>query len=119
VTYQQISFGIGFIGIAGDSVRLARCLLVNATYGPEKYSESPASATKENLVPPPTADTPDQPKARFFYRLATYFVGQALFGAVITGIIATTQYSQDLDNQAIADLTAKTRLIAVIILDLI
>jgi hypothetical protein len=64
VTYMQVSFGMGFIGIASDAVRLVRCLLVNATYGPEKYPQSPAAATKGALVPPPTVDTPDQPRAR-------------------------------------------------------
>ena len=111
MTYQQISFGMGFIGIASDAVKLARCLLVNATYGPEKYSESPAAATKEGLVPPPTDDTPDQPQARSLYRKATGFVGLAFLGAVVTGIIANSRYSQDIDSQTNADLTAKTRFV--------
>jgi len=110
VTYQQISFGMGFIGIASDAVKLAKCLLVNATYGPEKYPESPAAATKEVVVPPPSSDTPDQPKARSFYRRITGFVGLAFLGAVVTGIIANSNYSKDIDSQANADLTAKTRI---------
>ena len=105
---------MGFIGIASDTVKLAKCLLVNATYGPEKYSESPAATTKEALVPPPTADVPDQPQARSSYRKATGFVGLAFLGAIVTGIIANSNYSQVLDSQATADLTAKTRLVAII-----
>ena len=102
---------MGFIGIASDSVKLVRCLLVNATYGPEKYSESPAAATKGGLVPPPTADTPDQPKARSSYRNTSGLVGLAFLSAVITGIIANSNYSQVLDSQSTADLTANTRLV--------
>jgi len=109
VTYQQISFGLGFIGIASDVVRLVRCLLVNATYGPEKYSESPAAATKEGLVPPPTDDTPDQPRTRAAYRRATGFLGLAFLAAVIPGIIANSNYSTVIDSQTTANLTANTR----------
>jgi len=101
---------MGFIGIASDAVKLVRCLLVNATYGPEKYSESPAAATKGGLVPPPTDDTPDQPQARTSYRRATGLVGLAFLGAVVTGIIANSNYSQVLNSQTNADLTAKTRI---------
>ena len=107
---------MGFIGIASDAVKLVKCLLVNATYGPEKYSESPAAATKGGLVPPPTADTPDQPRARSSYRQASGFVGLAFLGAVITGLIANSNYSQVLDSQSNADLTAKTRLVVIIII---
>ena len=105
---------MGFIGIASDAVKLAKCLLVNATYGLEKYSESPAATTKEALVPPPTADTPDQPKARSSYRKASIYVGLAFLGAVVTGIIANSNYSRVLDSQTTADLTANTRLVVMI-----
>ena len=108
---------MGFIAIASDAARLAKCLLVNATYGPEKYSESPAAATKGGLVPPPTADTPDQPKARSSYRMASIFVGLAFLGAVVTGIVANSNYSHDLDSQTNADLTERARLV-IIFLDL-
>lgn len=106
---------MGFIGIASDAVKLVTCLLVNATYGPEKYAESPAAATKGGLVPPPTADTPDQPQARSSYRKATGFVGLAFLGAIITGIIANSNYSQVFDSQTKADLTANTRLVVIIL----
>jgi len=110
VTYQQISFGMGFIGIASDAVKIVRCLLVNATYGPEKYSESPAAATKGGLVPPPTADTPDQPRVRSLCRQATGYLGLAFLGAIVPGIIANSNYSKVFDSQTNADLTANTRI---------
>ena len=116
VTYQQISFGMGFIGIASDAVRLVKCLLVNATYGPEKYSESPAAATKGGLVPPPTADTPDQPQARSLYRKASGLLGLAFLGSVVPGVIANSNYSNVLNSQTNADLTSSTRLVVVIII---
>ena len=116
MTYQQISFGMGFIGIASDAVRLVKCLLVNASYGPEKYSESPAAATKGGLVPPPTADTPDQPQARSLYRKATGFVGLTFIAAIVTGTIANSNYSIVFDSQTSADLTANTRFVIISII---
>ena len=111
MTYLQISFGVGFIGIASDAVKLAKCLLVNATYGAEKYSESPAAATKEVVVPPPSADTPDQPKARSSYRNVTGFLGLAFLGALVTAIVANANYSIGIDSQTSADMTAKARFV--------
>ena len=109
VTYQQISFGMGFIGIASDAVNIARCLLVNATYGPEKYFQSPAAATKGGLVPPPTGDTPDHPRARSWYRWVATFAGLAFWAALAPEIIANMNYSQVFDSQTNADTTAKLR----------
>jgi hypothetical protein len=111
---------MGFIGIASDAVKLAKCLLVNPTYGPEKYFQSPAAATKGGLVPPPTADTPDQPRTRSSIRHATGFLGLAFLGAIIPGIIANSNYSTVIESQSKEDLTARTRLVVIIIiLDLI
>jgi hypothetical protein len=110
---------MGFIGIATDAVNITRCLLVNATYGPEKYFQSPAAATKGGLVPPPTADTPDHPRARSWYRYALTFLVLAFFGAIIPEILANLNYSKVFDNQTKADMTAKLRLVVFIILFLI
>jgi len=112
VTYQQISFGMGFIGIASDAVNISRCLLVNATYGPEKYFQSPAAATKGGLVPPPTADTPDYPQTRSWYRWIATFAGLAFWAAIVPEIIANTNYSQVFDSQTNADTTAKLRIVS-------
>ena len=106
---MQISFGMGFIGIAGDAIKLMRCLLVNATYGPEKYPQSPAAATKGGVVPPPTADTPDLPQVRFWSRRVADFLGLANLAAVIPGIIANSSYSKVFNSQSTANTTAATR----------
>jgi hypothetical protein len=110
---------MGFIGIASDALNIARCLLVNATYGPEKYFQSPAAATKGGLVPPPTADTPDHPRARSWYRSAATFLSWAFLGAIVPEIIANKNYSRVFDNQTNADSTAKTRFVVFILLFLI
>ena len=110
---------MGFIGIASDAVSITRCLLVNATYGPEKYFQSPAAATKGGLVPPPTADTPDHPRARSWYRYATTFLGLAFLGAIVPEIIANKNYSQVFDSQTNADSTAKTRFVVFIFISLL
>ena len=100
---------MGFIGIAGDAIKLMRCLLVNATYGPEKYPQSPAAATKGGVVPPPTADTPDLPQVRFWSRRVADFLGLANLVAVIPGIIANSSYSKVFNSQSTANTTATTR----------
>jgi hypothetical protein len=107
---------MGFIGIASDAVNIARCLLVNATYGPEKYFQSPAAATKGGLVPPPTADTPDHPRARSWYRSVATFAGLAFWAAIVPEIIANMNYSQVFDSQTNADTTAKLRFVLSIFL---
>ena len=110
---------MGFIGIAHDAVKLARCLLVNATYGPETYPQSPAAATKGGLVPPPAADTPDQPRVRSWSRRATILLGLAFLGAIIPGILANSNYSKVFGSQTAADMTGITRLVVVFFFDLI
>ena len=107
---------MGFIGISSDVVNIARCLLVNATYGPEKYFQSPAAATKGGLVPPPTARTPDHPRARSWYRWVSTFLGLAYWGAIAPEIVANWNYSNVFDSQATADSTARARLVVFIII---
>ncbi|KAF8812921.1 hypothetical protein BYT27DRAFT_7158810 [Phlegmacium glaucopus] len=111
-TYMQISFGSGFIGIANDVVKLTRCLLVNATYGPETYPQSSAAASKGVIVPPPTDDTPDQPRVRFWCRRVNDFLGLAFLAATVPGIIANSHYSRVFDSQKNADTTATNRIVS-------
>ena len=108
---MQLSFGLGFINIASNAVTLVRCLLINATYGPEKYPQSPAAATKEVLVPPPTADIPDQPRARFWYRQVTGLVGLLFLAALLPGIMVNLNQSKVPGSQTDADMIANTRLV--------
>jgi len=106
---MQISFGLGFIGIATDLVGLIRCLLINATYGSERYSESPAASSKGGLLSPPPEGTPDLPKVRFWARRSMDLLGFAFLAATVPGIIANSHYSNVLDDQNQADKTARNR----------
>jgi hypothetical protein len=108
---MQISFGLGFIGITNDLVNLIRCLLVNATYGPERYPESAAASSKGGLLSPPPEGTPDLPKMRFWARRFTDFLGLAFLAATVPGIIANSNYSKVFDDQKQADMTAKNRFV--------
>ena len=110
-TYMQISFGLGFIGITNDLVNLIRCLLVNATYGPEKYSESAAASSKGGLLSPPPEGTPDLPRMRFWARRFTDLLGLAFLAATVPGIIANSNYSKVFDDQKQADMTARNRFV--------
>jgi len=110
-TYMQISFGMGFIGVANDFVNMIRCLLVNATYGPERYPECPAAWSKGGLLTPPAEGTHDLPKARFWARRFTDLLGPAFLAAIVPGIIANSHYSKVFDDQIHADKTAKNRFV--------
>jgi hypothetical protein len=108
---MQISFGLGFIGIANDLVNIIRCLLVNATYGPERYPESAAASSKGGLLSPPPEDTPDLPKVRFWARRFTDLLGLAFLAATVPGIIANSHYSNVFDDQNQANMTARNRFV--------
>ena len=108
---MQISFGLGFIGIANDLVNVIRCLLVNATYGSERYPESSAAWSKGGLLTPPPEGTPDLPKVRFLARRFTDLLGFAFLAATVPGIIANTHYNKVFDDQKQADKTAKYRFV--------
>ncbi|KAL0945507.1 hypothetical protein HGRIS_000991 [Hohenbuehelia grisea] len=42
LTYLQLSFGMGYLSIAQDVVKLVRCLIVNASFGTKTAFQSPA-----------------------------------------------------------------------------
>ncbi|KAF8152739.1 hypothetical protein BJ912DRAFT_1015368 [Pholiota molesta] len=111
-TYMQISFGMGFIGIASDIVNLVRCLLVNPTYGPDTYGQSSAAASKGCFMEPPSKDTPDHPSLRQWVRRGSGITALLFLGAIIPGIIANSNYSQTFNNQQQADSSAILRYVS-------
>jgi hypothetical protein len=106
---MQISFGIGFIGIASDIANLVRCLLVNATYGPSTYGQSSAAASKGGLMDAPSNDTPDHPNLRQWVRRGSGIILLLFLGAIIPGFIANWNYNQTFNNQQQADTSAILR----------
>lgn len=110
-TYLQISFGMGFVGIANDLVKLLRCLLVNSTYGSETYGQSAAAATKECYIPKPPEGTPDNPRQRFWARRFSDFSNLAFLSATVPGIVANVNYGNLIlnEHQRDADRTARLR----------
>ena len=111
VTYMQTSFGLGFLTVANSLVNLLRCLLVNATYGPERYPESAAASSKGGLLLPPPEGTPDLPRVRFWARRFTDLMNIAFIVATIPGVSANSHYSDIFDDQEKADETAKKRFV--------
>lgn len=102
--YMQVSFGVGFIGIANDLVNLLRCLLVNPTYGLEKWDEAPASNTKESSFQTPGQGDEDRPRERFWLRRYSDFTNLAFMAASIPGGIGGAQFKrEDFSNDAKAD----------------
>ena len=109
---MQLSFGLGFIGISNDLVGLLRCLLVNATYGSDRYEESSAASSKDGVMKPPPEGTPDMPRTRFWVRRFTDIVGLLYIAATVTGVIANSSYSEGMDNVATGNRNARLRLVA-------
>ncbi|KAJ2919926.1 hypothetical protein MD484_g434, partial [Candolleomyces efflorescens] len=102
--YMQVSFAVGFIGIANDLVNLLRCLLVNPTYGLEKWEEAPASNTKESSFQTPGPGDEDRPKERFWLRRYSDFTNLAFMAASIPGGIGGAQFKrEDFADDAKAD----------------
>ena len=110
LNYMQVSFGLGYIGISNDLVGLLRCLLINPTYGSNKYEESPAAATKDGFMEPPPLGTPDMPKTRFWIRRFADLVNLFYIAATVTGVIANSNYSSGMTSQSTADRNAVLRL---------
>jgi len=110
INYAQVSFGLGFVGIANDLVNIVRCLLVNPTYGSERYPESPAAASKGGVMTAPPEGTPDLTRTRFWARRFTGFWNLTFLAAIVTGSIVNSQYYKGLDDQAWADKVATIRL---------
>jgi len=111
--YMQISFGLGFIGISNDLVGLLRCLLVNATFGSDKYEESTAASSKDGVMKPPPEGTPDMAKTRFWLRRFTDVVNLLYIAATVTGIIANSTYPQGMKDPALGNRNARLRIASV------
>jgi hypothetical protein len=110
INYSQVSFGLGFVGIANDLVNIVRCLLVNPTYGSDRYPESPAAASKGGAMTPPPEGTSDLTRTRFWARRFTGLWNLSFLAATVTGTIVNSQYYKGLDDQAWADKVATIRL---------
>lgn len=105
-TYMQLTFGTGYILNALGLVALVRCLVVNATYGSEKFDESPAAAS--GWAPPPTFRE-DLPRTRFWARRLGDFGRAGFIGAFLIGLIGMSQYGSAVDNADTAQTVSITR----------
>ncbi|KAH9478576.1 hypothetical protein JR316_0009033 [Psilocybe cubensis] len=111
-TYMQVSFGMGYLGIAQDLVNLLRCMLVNPTYGSDTYFQSPAAMTKGGIYSPPPPGVPDEPKLRGLLRALMGYMSLAFFAALVPGIIANSVYRKGFHNQDTANRTASLRFVS-------
>jgi hypothetical protein len=71
---------------------LLQCLLVNPTYGYERYPESCAAATKDCDLQPPALGEEDQPEKRRKIRKILWLFWLAFFAATVPGIVAVWTY---------------------------
>jgi len=90
-------------------VNIIRCLLVNPTFGPERYPESAAAASKGGEMTAPPEGTPDLTNQRSWVRGLTSIGWIPYLGATIPGIIAASKYGSVFDHQDSANMTATVR----------
>ncbi|KAK2467872.1 hypothetical protein APHAL10511_000167 [Amanita phalloides] len=133
LTYMQISFGLGYIGIANDMVKILRCLLVNTTFGINTYEQAPPASDaplgagddeipqksyrkglfqgwrRDRFVGQPSESDLDYPQRRTaFRRLAD--LGSLLFlAATVPGILAHQHFGNVLKDQKQANNIYKLR----------
>lgn len=126
---MQVSFGMGFIGVANDLVGIVRCLLVNPTFGSNTYDQSPAaesthlneavqaqvegsvgSLAHEGEFPgQPAEGEPDHPNQRFWSRRFSDFTNLAFLAAFIPGILANSRYASAMEDEKQANRTMNMR----------
>ncbi|KAH6914502.1 hypothetical protein BKA70DRAFT_1261623 [Coprinopsis sp. MPI-PUGE-AT-0042] len=92
VNYQQTSFGMGYVGLSLDLLGAVRCLLLNPTYGPERFPESPAAATKDCYIEPPSQDDEDRPQERYYVRRYTDIATILFIVGLVLGILGNSNY---------------------------
>ncbi|KAF8882721.1 hypothetical protein BD779DRAFT_913468 [Infundibulicybe gibba] len=106
MTWMQVDFGLGFIGIANDLVNISRCLLINPTYGSDTYAQSPSAESNPPAYMPqrrpllgsgyfagePLPGTPDHPRQRFWSRRFSDFTNLAFLAAIVPGILSSSRY---------------------------
>ncbi|KAJ2912418.1 hypothetical protein MD484_g7995, partial [Candolleomyces efflorescens] len=108
--YSQGSWGVGYIGIASDLVQLLRCLLVNPTYGEEKYDEAPTSRNQKSYFRMPGEGEQDRPEERSQVRRFSDFLSLAFLAASIPAIVVGSRFDKnDFNNEQKADDLMKLR----------
>ncbi|KAH6883727.1 hypothetical protein BKA70DRAFT_1206275 [Coprinopsis sp. MPI-PUGE-AT-0042] len=112
INYQQTSFGMGYVGLSSDLLNAVRCLLVNPTYGLERYAESPAAATKECYLEPPREGDVDRPRERFWVRRFADASLVVFLTAIALGIVGNSSYSSTFNNAGKANSTYNFRLVS-------
>ncbi|KAH6914503.1 hypothetical protein BKA70DRAFT_1095362 [Coprinopsis sp. MPI-PUGE-AT-0042] len=110
--YQQTVFGVGYVGISLDMLAASRCLLVNASYGLERYPESPAAATRDCFLEPPSEGDPDRPRERRWLRRIFTVLLVVFLTALVLGIVANATYFDALDNESKARRTYVLRYVS-------
>ncbi|KAJ2930259.1 hypothetical protein H1R20_g6800, partial [Candolleomyces eurysporus] len=108
--YSQGSWGVGYIGIASDLVQLLRCLLVNPTYGEERYDEAPTSRNQKSYFQVPEDGEQDRAEERARVRRFSDFLSLAFLSASIPAIIVGFRFNKDnFNSEEKADSVMKLR----------
>ncbi|KAJ2912668.1 hypothetical protein MD484_g7749, partial [Candolleomyces efflorescens] len=101
--YTQISLGVGYIGITSDLLSLFRCLLVNPTFGLERWEEAPAHLDSElpsSCFQPPHKNERDRPRERFWARRLSDFTNLAFWGATVPAFAGGVKFDKaDFGNE--------------------
>lgn len=108
--YSQGSWGVGYIGIASDLVQLLRCLLVNPTYGDERFDEAPTARNQKSYFQVPEDGEGDLPEERYQVRRFSDFLSLAFLSASIPAIVVGFRFKRDsFGNEEKGDSVMKLR----------
>ncbi|KAF8573532.1 hypothetical protein K439DRAFT_1625004 [Ramaria rubella] len=91
-SYEQVTLGLGYIGMCDALIGFLRALLVNSTR-PE------ANGDQEHTNPTPQ---PDRPRERFWYRRLADFLSWGFLGATVSGLISGSIYSKSINSSSSA-----------------
>jgi len=99
--YLQLSYAQGFVQLAQDAVPLLRCLIINASGGPDrleprKYDDGEAPAETVEV-------RDDLPRVRFWIRRSTDLFNWVWMASTIPGIVGFLRYGSAVHDQKLAD----------------
>ena len=99
--YLQISYAQGFVQLAQDAVPLLRCLIVNASGGPDRLE--PRKDDDNKTLSHPNEVQEDLPRVRFWIRRSTDLFNWTWMASTIPGVIGPLRYGSASHDQKVAD----------------
>ncbi|KAF8577592.1 hypothetical protein K439DRAFT_1364382 [Ramaria rubella] len=103
-SYEQVTIGLGYIGICHALTGFLRVLLVNATRPEVNGGHGDANPTFESQ--------PDRPRERFWYRRLAGLIFLGFIGASVPDLISGSIYSNAINSSSSASLVMVLRYVS-------